>query len=374
MKIGIDARMLGSAQGGLGRYIEELIIHLEKIDKTNQYVIFLRKENWQNFDDQQKNLSKVLADFSWYGLAEQIKFKKIITKEKIDLMHFPHWNVPFFYNKPFIITIHDLILIHFPNRQNSTHGRLIYKLKYWSFKKILQHALTAANTILVPSEFVKKDLINTLHVQENKILVTNEGITKHSKTIQNNTEEILKRYKINKPYLLYVGVAYPHKNIQGLITYFNNFVTKYSKNYQLILVGKKNYFYNKISSLLKKEKNSNTILTDFIPDSELPAIYQNATALIYPSLYEGFGLPPLEAMSYGTPVLASNASCLPEILGDAALYFNPTDIESATTAIFNITSDNILRQTLIEKGFKQIQKYSWENCAQLTLQAYKNSV
>lgn len=374
MKIGIDARMLGSAQGGLGRYIEELILHLEKIDTNNQYTIFLRKKNWQNFNTKQNNFTKILADFHWYGLAEQFKFKKIIKREKIDLMHFPHWNVPFFYNHPFVVTIHDLILLHFPDRQNSTHGNLIYKLKYWGFKKILQHAISSSRAILVPSEFVKKDLIDTLGVDAKKILVTKEGTISITTEIKTNQKEILRKYKITKPYLLYVGVAYPHKNIEGLINYFKIFTNKFLQNYQLVLVGKKNYFYNKIANLISNKNINNIILTDFVADTELPALYHNATALIYPSLYEGFGLPPLEAMAHGTPVLAAKTSCLPEILGDAALFFDPTQNTAAAQAIFDIVSDKKLRQELITKGFLQIQKYSWENCAQLTLQAYKNSV
>src|SRR3989339_1813937 len=176
MRIGIDARMCGPKQGGLGRYIEELIKHLLKIDTENEYVIFLRKE-YKNelkivFTEHNKTnlkLKIVEADVAWYGWAEQIKLTKIIKKEKVDLMHFPHWNVPFFYNKPFVVTIHDLLLMHYPTRKASTLGPIIYFFKNIAYHAVLKHAISKANHIITPSEFTKNDLHNTLGTPLKKI-------------------------------------------------------------------------------------------------------------------------------------------------------------------------------------------------------------
>src|SRR3989338_6011051 len=177
MVIGIDARMLGPECGGLGRYIEQLVLHLHDIDQENQYVLFLKKENWDyvhighqaeeftvdsyysnNKKDKSRvvlhneNFRKVLADVHWYGWEEQIIFPRIIKAEQVDLMHFPHWNVPLFYSDPFVVTIHDLLLMHYPTRESSALGPLSYWFKNLAFRKVLRHAVRKAEHIIAPSE------------------------------------------------------------------------------------------------------------------------------------------------------------------------------------------------------------------------------
>lgn len=375
MKIGIDARMYGSAQGGLGRYIEQLITHLEKIDRSNDYVIFLRRDNFDNYEPQNQNFKKILADIPWYGLAEQFKLKKVIQKEKVNLMHFPHWNVPFFYNDPFVVTVHDLILLHYPTRRASTKGLFTYWFKNLAWKLILKHAVKKSVKIIAPSEFTKQDLIKTLGVSVDKISVT--PLAPANTVIPTSKEEslaILKNYKITKPYLLYVGVAYPHKNLEALLAAWKIFMEKFGTGYQLVLAGKKNYFYERLIKLTAKEKITDIIFTDFIPDEDLPNLYQNASLYVFPSLYEGFGLPPLEALSYNLPVASSSASCLPEILKDAAIFFNPRDKMAIAQALNLGLNDQNLRQKLLENGQKLLKTYSWDKTAEKTLIIYKNKV
>lgn len=375
MKIGFDARFYAEA-GGIGRYIRELIAELEKQDSINEYLIFINKKGDKEYQPTNPNFKKVVADIPWYGLREQFCFKAIIKKQKIDLMHFPHWNIPFLFNDPFVVTIHDLILLHFPSRRASTLGLLTYWIKNLAYKMVLRHAVYKSKKILSPSKFVKEDILEKFKIEPQKIIVSHEG---HGYSVgqarfQNKQMINLQKYSLNKPYLLYVGAAFPHKNLEGLIKAFQIFQNKYSKKYQLVLTGKRNYFYNQLLSKVAIKRLNDIIFTDYLPDNELSTLYQGASAYIFPSFYEGFGLPPLEAMAQGVPVIASKTSCLPEILGKAALYFDPTNPEDMAESINRILNDDSLRQELKKRGFEQIKRFSWAKCAQLTLQTYKNSV
>lgn len=369
MKIGIDARMYGSQQGGLGRYIEQLILHLEKIDSQNEYVIFLRSDNWNDFNPINPKFRKVLANISWYGWQEQLLLPSIIKKEKLDLMHFPHWNVPIFFRGDFIMTIHDLLLLHFPSQQASTLGPLKYWIKNFFFKITLNKAAKRAKKIITISEFSKQDIIKTLKISPRKICVTLLSPLPVS-TTYNPPFSLRNKYDIHKPYWLYVGVAYPHKNLDKLISAWKIFSQK-NLDFQLVLVGKFNYFYNQLIDQVKQENIHDVIFTDYVPDLELAELYQNASLYVFPSLYEGFGLPPLEAMQYELPVISSNATCLPEILSDAALYFDPkNELELISKAELAI-NDEVTRTRLIQNGHKLLFKYSWETTAKQTLRVYE---
>ena len=372
MKIGLDARMYGPSQGGLGRYVEQLILHLERIDQTNDYVILLRAENFDAYQPKNPRFKKVLADIHWYGLAEQTYLPGIIKKEKVDLMHWPHWNVPFFYHGPFVVTIHDLILLHYPARRASTLGPLAYYFKHLAWRLVLNRAITKAKKIITPSEFTKNDLIKTLGVPADKITVTHLAPFQKSE-IKNQNSDFLIKKQITKPYLLYVGVAYPHKNLVTLLAAWKIFQVKYP-TYQLVLAGKENYFYHRLKNLAQTENISGVIFTDFVPEQELPGLYTKSVLYVFPSLYEGFGLPPLEAMQYGVPVASSSAACLPEILDDAAIYFDPVSPANMAEAFERAIFDQNLRQKLAENALKTLSLYQWKKTAENTLSVYENSV
>lgn len=369
MKIVIDARMYGPKQGGLGRYIEQLILNLEKIDTENQYIILLRSENWSEYSPSNPNFQKVLADIPWYGWKEQIFLPKIIKKIKADLVHFPHWNVPLFFNENFVVTIHDLMLLHYPSRRASTLSPMAYWLKNKIFLLVLKHAVRGAKKIITISDFTKKDIEKTLKIKSKKIttaLLSPLPIKSFSDI------DLNKKYAINKPYWLYVGVAYPHKNLENLLTAWQIFCAKYNQNYQLVLAGKNNYFYQRLQKIIKEKNIQNIILTDFVDDTTLANLYKKAGLYVFPSLYEGFGLPPLEAMQYGLPVISSNRTCLPEILGDAATYFDPTDPEAIAKTAHLVLQDKNTSKKLAENSQKILQKYSWTATAQKTQSTYKN--
>ncbi len=371
MKIAIDARMYGPMQGGLGRYIQQLILNLEKIDDQNQYIILLRQENWTEYYPKKPNFQKILVDIPWYGWREQIFLPKIIKKLKVDLVHFPHWNVPLFYNDNFVVTIHDLLLLHFPTRHASTLGPLLYWLKNKIFRLTLNHAIKKAQKIITISNFTKQDIIQTLKINPEKIATI--YLSPPEKNAAEIPFSVYKKYDINKPYWLYVGVAYPHKNLCRLVDAWEIFCKQYGHNYDLVLTGKKNYFYHQLEKYIHQKNIKNIILTDFVPDAELPELYRNASLYVFPSLYEGFGLPPLEAMQYDLPVIASNHTCLPEILEDSAIYFNPEDPQTIADAANLVIKDENTRKNLVTKGQKILQKYSWKNTASQTLQIYNNT-
>lgn len=384
MKIGIDARLYGPKQGGLGRYLQQLIEGLEKTDLQNDYVIFLRQENFSAYTPANPRFKKALADIPWYGWQEQFLLPKIFKRENCDFIHFPHWNIPVFYRGKFIITIHDLILLHHPSRQSSTLGPIKYFFKNLAYKFILHHAVKKACFILTPSEFTKQDIIKTLHIPAEKIIVTYlapvlkdniEYSILNTNDQENNDKKqgILQKHGITKNYLLYVGVAYPHKNLERLVIAWKMFEGQ-NKNFQLVLVGKKNYFYNRLIKSEAFKSCQNIIFTDFVSDDELATLYKNATAYIFPSLYEGFGIPPLEAMQYNIPVISSNKTCLPEILGGAALYFDPLNEQDIYSKINLILTDSKTRQKLINNITVILSKYSQKNTTETTLSVYQKMV
>ena len=364
IRIGIDARLYGPKQTGPGRYVQKLIQNLEKIDLDNQYIVFLRKENWNEYQPKNKNFKKVLADCHWYTLKEQILMPFKIRQAKVNLMHFPHFNVPVFCFKPFVVTIHDLILKRFPTRRVSALESFSYWFKNLAYHLVIYSAVKRSKKIIAISNYTKKDILRYFNIDSEKIKVIYEGAPQE--VFNSSNDDILKKHNISKPYLLYVGNAYPHKNLERLIVAFD----RLNKNgMQLVLAGRLDYFYKKIQKRFSGFKN--IVFTDFILDKDLPILYQNASLYIFPSLCEGFGLPPLEAMSYQVPVVCSKATCLPEILGQAAIYFNPEDIEDMKEKIKLVLEDKELQEKLKLEGNKRIKKYSWIKMAKEVLEVYK---
>lgn len=362
-RIGIDARLYGPLGKGLGRYTQEITDNITKLDTQNEYVVFLCKENFDEFRCDGVRVKKVLADVRWYSLAEQIIMPYLIWKNKIDLMHFPHFNVPLFCPSKFVVTIHDLILTKFPSTRATTLGPLMYKMKNFGYKLIISSAIRGAQKVIAVSEFTKKDIVDYFKADPKKIIVTYEGVADFDRNGKGDVS-------IDGSFLLYVGNAYPHKNLEGLVEVFNK-INKECPDLKLVLVGKEDYFYKRIKESMQ---NKNIIFMGYVPDNDLKELYKRAIAYIFPSLYEGFGLPPLEAMAFGCPVVSSDKASMPEILGDAALFFNPADKEDFAEKLKIILDDEDLRKELVGKGYEQIKKYSWSDCVKKTLEIYKEGL
>lgn len=363
-RIGIDARLYGPLGKGLGRYTQEITDNIIRMDAQNEYVVFLCRENFGEFECDGKRVKKVFADARWYGLAEQVIMPYLIWNNKIDLMHFPHFNVPLFCPARFIVTIHDLILTRFPSARATTLAPLMYKIKNIGYKLIISSAIKRARKIITVSEFTKNDIVNYFRADPEKIVVTYEGVSDFR-------DDAVADAGIESPYLLYVGNAYPHKNLDGLIGVFDK-VNKKHPDLKLVLVGKEDYFYKRIKESVGN--NSSVVFMGYVSDSRLKGLYKKAAAYVFPSLYEGFGLPPLEAMACGCPVASSDKASMPEILGDAALFFNPEDKNDFENKLDLILEDGNLRNELIRKGYDRIKKYNWIDCVKKTLAIYRGSL
>lgn len=366
MRIVIDARML--QESGIGRYIRNLVDQLQIIDQENEYFILHLQEDFHKLSYKQ-NFRKILADFRWYGLTEQIKLFRIVKLLKPDLVHFPHFNVPVFYQGKFVVTIHDLIHQHFSMARATTHGPVFYQLKRIGYRKVFSTAVQKAKKILVPSEFIKNQLMDDWNINREKVVVTyeavDEKIIKHKSKIKN--QKLLKHFNIEKPYIFYVGNAHPHKNVEGLIKAFGNLRVKYP-NLSLVLAGSDHYFWQKIKTEFQQ---AGIIYTGYVSDNELVELYKNAWCFVMPSFEEGFGIPILEAMACGCPVVSSNRGSLPEVAGHAVIYFDPGNQVDMVNKINIVLESENIRQELIKKGLKRYKQFSWKKLAQQTLEVYK---
>lgn len=366
MKIGIDARLYRSSAAGIGRYSQNLIKNLLELDKENEYMLFMTPADRQEFKShakQNSNLKIVVTDISHYSLAEQTKLPKILEKEKLDLMHFLNFNHPVKYRGKFIVTIHDLTLLFYPETAKRTNF-----IKQWGFKYVFKNACQKATRIIAVSESTKKDILKTFNINAQKIKVIYEAADdKSSKDIKTEDIKTLKhKYNIKGPVILYVGQFRRHKNIEGLLKAFE--ILKKEIPAKLVLIGK-------IPEGFRVDNEaflSDTLTPGFVSDEELTAWYKIASVFVFPSFYEGFGLPGLEAMTAGTPVVASNRSSLPEIFQDASLYFDPSKPQEIADKMRMVISDKVISDQLIKKGKIQAKKYSWKKTAQETLKIYNS--
>lgn len=369
MRVGIDARLIGSA--GIGRYLKNLINNLSDLDKKNDYFVFLFEEDFPKLT-LSKNFRKVRANFKWYTLSEQLRFPPLLRKYRLDLVHFPHFNVPILYSGKFVVTIHDLIHQKF-NMNATTHGKISYAIKQFGYRRIFKYAVNKSQKIITVSNYVKEELLIKWSVPQEKIVVTYEavddGLIKAGEKLSDKKDkEVLGKFRIGRPYILYVGNAHPHKNVEGLIRSFRN-LRKSDKHLKLVLVGTKDFFWEKINA---KEKD--IFFLSALTDEELGVFYRCSSAYVQPSLEEGFGLPMLEAMALSCPVVSSNRASLPEIGGNAPIYFDPDSLVEMTKAIGKVLNDIVLRQELIKKGLDRVKKFSWRKCTEQTLEVYLNSL
>ncbi len=369
MKIGIDARMYGIGFTGIGRYNAELIKYLTTLDTENDYVLFMKKKAFDEFKCPNKRFQKRLADFDHYSLDEQVKFNRLLKKERLDLMHFTHFNAPIFYNRPFVVTIHDLTLSFFPGKKMN---HPIYRLAY---HLVIRTVTRKAKKIIAVSKNTKKDLVESLKIDPKKIEVIYNGVSeKFGETKPIETSELKKKYGIKKPFFLYTGVWRDHKNIVGLIKAFKALDDKVGNKYELVITGSNNATYHEVPDTIKKLNLSSKVhLVGLVPEEDLYALYISALAYVFPSFYEGFGLPPLEAMQCGTPTVVSNVSAIPEVCGEGnALFFDPYDLSDMQAKMEQIASDKALRNKLIERGYKRVKYFDWEEMSKAILKTYKH--
>lgn len=363
--IAIDCRLWNET--GVGRYIRNLVWELAKIDKKNSYILFFRKNEFENVELPGENFKKSLADVRWHSIAEQTRLSKILEKENFDIIHFPYFSVPFPIKRPFIVTIHDLIINHLSTGKASTRNLFFYYLKHYGYRFVLWKAVRSAKKIIAVSNATKQEIIDHYHIAPDKIAVTLEGV---DEKITSKTSKKI----IDGEYFLYVGNAYPHKNLERLIKAFEVFKKQDKKNTKLVLVGKEDFFYKRLKKIVDPKFKDSILFYEKVSDSGLSSLYIYAKALIVPSLMEGFGLPAVEAMANNCLVLASDIPSLKEVCKDAAIYFNPvsiTDISEKLEKVSDISQSNL--EEKIKTGSKLVQEFSWKKMVAQTLDVYENS-
>jgi len=361
-RIGIDARLFGTKQAaGIGVWVEELIGNLIKLDKVNQYIITMLPKTAEFFPFYAPNLKKQVVRFPHYTYSEQFLYPRILRKLKLDLIHYTNFNTPIFFKGiKNIVSIYDLTLWFYPGRkQRSLFRRTIYRY-------VIKKSCENASRIIAISHKTKEDIIKCLNIDPQKIDVVYAAAPKRNKVMidSRKVDQIFSKHNISRPFFLYVGQWRQHKNLVRLIRAFALFKRQYGLDYQLVLVGSIDKYAPEIPKTIKQlGLQDHVITTGYVSDTSLPIFYDKAAAFVFPSLYEGFGIPPLEAMAAGTPVISSNASVMPEVLGNAAMYFDPTNIENMADTMYKVVSNFTIQKQLKDKGFKQIKKYSYTKMA-----------
>lgn len=360
-RIGIDARLIGET--GVGRYIRNLIHELSTMDIENRYIVFLEKEGFKTFTGLNERWEKRLADIPWHSLKEQMVLPFLFGKEHLDILHVPYFNVPFLYMGNVVVTIHDLIILHTNTGKASTLPFWKYGLKRLGYRIILSLGIAKARHILAVSEATKDDIVQTLHVDASRITVTIEGVDSAISDYKDAIEK--EQPRVAGTYFLYVGNAYPHKNLPMLVRAFEEMTT----GTRLVLVGKDDFFYQRLRQHTEASPRAQDIMF-FGPadDRALANLYRYARALVFPSLAEGFGLPVLEAFSFGTPVLATDIPVFREILGEDGIYFPPTEA-SVLTRLLEKMANNPVRISQNTIG-RRLSHFDWHELAKKTKNVY----
>jgi len=372
MKIVIDARHSGPSATGIGRYTAHLLEELQKCDTKNEYVVFFQRSGGAHFKLLAPNFRKRIVDAPIYSVKEQILVPKALWEEKPDLVHFPHLNVPVFYFGKFVVTIHDLIISEFGGTNATTLPLPLYWIKRLGYHLALGKAVYASQRVFVPSEFVKEKILEHFKIPAEKIVVTYEAGTL-SRVVgrsrgERRVENVASRFKLARPFFLYVGNVYPHKNMIRLL----DAVGMVGAN--LVVVSPRNFFLERLErEVVRRGLGRYVRILGFVSDTDLIDLYREAEALVFPSLSEGFGLPAIEAMALGCPVVLAKASSLPEVGGRAALYFDPLDPSSIAAALKEVLGNEALRRRLSEKGKRRAKKFSWEKMAKETLAVYEEA-
>lgn len=353
MKIGIDVQTTLGQKTGFGFYVDNLVKHLKKYNHANTYKLY--KPNSQSDFNAPKR-------FQW----DQFIFPNMAKKDKVDILHQPCFSAPVFYRGKVVVTIHDLIAIKF--------GQDIPFYSRQFFGKWMPFSYRCADRIIAISEHTKKDIIKMLKIPKEKITVIYEAADEACKYVsdQKLVEKVKEKYGINGDYLIHIGTINPRKNLEFLIKVFSKVVDK-SPDIKLVITGKKGWYYEGLFTLVEDLGLKNKVIfTGYIEDSEKPILYTGAKIFLFPSLYEGFGLPILESMACHTPVISSNTSSLPELIGNAGILLDPKDEAGWVAEIKRLLVNEKLRRDLIVRSEIQLKKFSWDKCAKETIKVYEN--
>ena len=360
-KVVIDARESGTSTG---RYVDKLIEHLAYLKPAYDITILTKPERMSFIQKIAPNFKVIETPYKEFTFAEQIGLLKQIKSLKPDLVHFTMVQQPVLYRGKVVTTMQDLTTVRF---RNPSKNAIVFTIKQIVYKWVNKKVAKESVNLITPTEFVKKDVVDYTHVSPDKIMVTYEAADKIT-----DAPEPVSGLE-NQQFIMYIGRPMPHKNLGRLVEAFKILKQKYPA-LKLVLAGKKDGLYERIERAVKEDELKDVLFTGFVTEGQLRWLYEHTAAYIFPSLSEGFGLPGLEALVTGAPVVSSNATCLPEVYGDSVLYFDPLNTQDMADKIARVLSDVNLVADLRQKGLKQVQKYSWQRMAEQTLEVYKNTL
>lgn len=361
MKIVIDARELRTSTG---RYVERLLHYLQQLDSKHTFVVLLKPKDMDSWQPSNRRFTKVACRFKEFTFSEQMGLLKQVYSLKPDLVHFAMVQQPILYFGKVVTTIHDLTGTRY---RNPSKNRLVFAIKRWVYKWVIKVAARKSKTVITISEFVKDDVAKFARINSRKITVTYEA----ADVITDNPEPV--EELVDRQFIMYVGRPQPHKNLDRLLEAFV-LLRQTHPGLRLVLAGKSDELYKRLEKRAMRMGLKNVVFTGFVGEGQLRWLYEHAAVYVFPSLSEGFGLPPLEAMAHGCPVVSSNATCLPEVNGDAALYFDPFNPQEMADKVAEVLDNKRTRQKLIANGHQQIKKYSWKKMAEQTLAVYDQVV
>ncbi len=372
MRIAIDARAIEWT--GIGRYIKNLLRHLAQLPSPHRFTVLVPAGKQSEIE---RELRLPMPQFiyhevepSYYSWREQGTFAQQLNSIEADVFHFTHFNVPLLFRKPYVVTIHDVTRFLFPGQKRQ---RLFQQIAY---ELVFSRAVSKASALICVSEATSQDLIRLPITTPQKKHVIYEGIEAafRQPTSALDRQKVRLLLGTNNPYLLAVGVWMSHKNLVRLLAAFAT-VCKDFPELKLVITGKPVPGYvNLLRAAEEIGLQKAVIFPGFVDQTLLPALYAEAKIFVFPSLYEGFGLPALEAAASGTPVIASCVSSLPEVMGEAALYINPEYTDGLTQAMASLLADQAQQRELIEKGKRRAALFTWEECARQTLQVYETAI
>jgi len=366
MRIGIDFHSAEREGSGNCTYIRNLVEKLVIIDKENEHFLYVTDINYPYYEKFKNIKNAHLYMIRLSNPFVRIPLLGIRTFiDKIDILHVQYVSPPIHRGK-LVITIHDISFLHFPE--------CFRKFERFRQRILIPINIRKADKILTVSKYSQEDIMKNYNVLRSKVIVTYDGVKPIFKTLNNlaGTDKILGSYKISEKFILFVGRIDVRKNISTLIQAFMLLKEKEKIPHQLVIVGKKDFLPKHMQRVIEVSQHSKDIIfTGYLPEEHLPLFYNTADVFVYPSLYEGFGLPCIEAMACGCPVISSNISSIPEIVDNAGLLVNPQHVEELSTAIYKVISNTELKKELRDKGLKQASQFTWDKTALQTLEVYK---
>jgi glycosyltransferase involved in cell wall biosynthesis len=354
MRIGIDARKLHDF--GIGTYIRNLLRQLARQDRQTEFVAFCRPEDRDTLASLGENFRPVVETAPNYSLAEQVRIPLAIRREGVTLFHAPHYVLPPLVRCRSVVTIHDCIHLMFPQY-------LPNRLALEYARTSISFAARRATRVLTVSESSKRDILRFVETESDKIAVIYNAYDERF-GVEPREEDVVRvreRYQLHDEFVLYAGNVKPHKNLERLIVAFDLVRTRGLDHLKLILIGDEISRYSALRRAVHQHQLHKYVrFLGYLPEETLAVMYRLAGLFVFPSLYEGFGLPPLEAMASGTPVVTSNVSSLPEVAGDAAILVDPHDPHAIADGIYRLLTDEQLRRDLRLKGLARARQFSWE--------------